>query len=193
MNTDKLEDSKRAAKLYWKSRMDGKKSQEYMALSLGVSKNTVSNWEKGTSCPSMRQTAEWFRVLGLNPFRYYLEYYYPEAYENVSYDNVTELLHNYIDNMAINSQKELAYLFLGNHGSSVGSVLQMLTAHLHTDLRSRVGVAELIARNYELCEATDSLVCKDDVLPNMELLKNSIELGHKAVINGNTGYTIARE
>ena len=37
----RLETAKRFSKIWWKSRADGKKSQEYMALSIGVSKRVL--------------------------------------------------------------------------------------------------------------------------------------------------------
>lgn len=42
----RIERVKRFAKIWWKSRADAGKSQEFMALSLGVSKKTIQNWEK---------------------------------------------------------------------------------------------------------------------------------------------------
>lgn len=52
-NESRIERAKRFAKVWWKSRDDVGKSQEFMALSMGVSKKTIQNWEKGLSSPNL--------------------------------------------------------------------------------------------------------------------------------------------
>ena len=76
----RIERAKRFSKIWWQSRADSGKSQEYMALGLGVSKKTIQNWEKGITSPDLFQSSEWFRLLGLNPLHYYLEFLYPDAF-----------------------------------------------------------------------------------------------------------------
>ena len=68
--TEMNERAKRFALMFSKSRAKMKKSQEFMALGLGVSKKTIQNWENGTSSPTFFQSSEWFRILGLNPMPY---------------------------------------------------------------------------------------------------------------------------
>ena len=80
MEESRIDRVNRFSKIWWQSRADAKKSQEYMALSLGVSKKTIQNWEKGTSSPDLFQGCEWFRVLGLNPMPYYLAFLYPDTF-----------------------------------------------------------------------------------------------------------------
>lgn len=185
--------AERQAKMFWKSRNDAGKSQEYMALSIGVSKNTVSNWERGLSSPTIRQMGKWFKAIGLNPLRYLLNYYHGDAFDSAKIEDddieVSKILHDTIDLMPIRYQLILLFILAGSHGSSYASVLEMIDAHLHCDMRSRVGVADLIARNFELCEAIGTLVCDSDTMPNLELLLQSIELGKNAAFNNQQGYT----
>ena len=104
----------RFSKIWWKSRADAGKSQEFMALSLGVSKKTILNWERGLSAPNLFQRAEWFRVLGLNPTHYHLEYLYPDAFGDATTANndarVEETLVSMIKN-ATAKEKKTASLF----------------------------------------------------------------------------------
>ena len=78
----RVDQAKRFAKIWWQSSADADKSQEYMALGIGVSKKTIQNWEKGVSSPDLFQSIEWFRLLAQNPLHYYLEFLYPSLFES---------------------------------------------------------------------------------------------------------------
>ena len=178
---------KRFSKIWWQSRADAKKSQEYMALSLGVSKKTIQNWEKGTSSPDLFQGCEWFRVLGLNPMPYYLAFLYPDTFGTPqAFDNedaVEKALILLIRQSSAAEKKELLFLMSGHHGSSWHSLLQMFTAHCHTSMRSRV-----ILENYEMEEKTGTLVCPQDIPPDLNVLRSAISQGKNAVQNGEVSY-----
>lgn len=108
-NESRIERAKRFAKVWWKSRDDVGKSQEFMALSMGVSKKTIQNWEKGLSSPNLFQATEWFRVLGLNPIKYYMEFLYPNFFDKTSLDNESELNEKLNNLIKISSAKENLY------------------------------------------------------------------------------------
>ena len=105
---------KRFSKIWWQSRADSQKSQEYMALSLGVSKKTIQNWEKGVSAPDLFQGCEWFRVLGLNPMPYYLAFLFPDifgtphAFENDR--NIEQALSLLIEQSSSMEKRQLLFL-----------------------------------------------------------------------------------
>lgn len=188
------ERAERFAKIWWQSRMDAKKSQEYMALNLGVSKRTIQNWEHGASSPDLFQSTEWFRVLGQNPIHYYLAYLYPHLFDNLSTvdedeKKIEEALMHIVQNTTSLEKRQLLYLMSGNHGSSWYFLLQMFTAHCHTTMRSRVSAARMIAENYEMEEAAGHLVCKDEVLPDIDVLNYAIQQGKQAAQDGKYGYT----
>ena len=84
MEDSRIDRITRFSKIWWQSRADAEKSQEFMALGLGVSKKTVQNWEKGISAPDLFQGSEWFRILGLNPLPYYLAFLFPELFGDIS-------------------------------------------------------------------------------------------------------------
>ena len=182
----------RFSKIWWKSRADAGKSQEFMALSLGVSKKTILNWERGLSAPNLFQCAEWFRVLGLNPTPYHLEYLYPGAFGDATAANddekVEETLISMKKNATSKEKKQLIYLMSGNHGSSWYALLQLLTMHCQTSLQSRLNAARIIIDNYEIESKTKKIVDSDGVKPDLDLIKSAMAQCKKAAQRGQKGY-----
>lgn len=191
-NESRIERAKRFAKVWWKSRDDVGKSQEFMALSMGVSKKTIQNWEKGLSSPNLFQTTEWFRVLGLNPIKYYMEFLYPNFFDKTSLDNESELnekLNNLIKISSAKEKKELIYIMSGTHGSSWPALLQLFAMYCQISLQSRVIVAKIVLENYEMEEKMGRLVNSDKIKPDLELLKSAISICKAATKNGYYGYS----
>lgn len=189
----KADKKKRFAQIWAISRIDAGKTQDFMAKGLGISKKTVQNWENGVTAPDFFMGSEWFRVLGINPLPYYLSYVFPVLFADISPndsdDSIEQALILLIKNSTPIEKRELLYLMAGRHGSSWYSLLQMFTAHCHTSMKSRVGVARNILENFEIESATGQLVCETNVMPDIEMLRNAISEGKKSVIAGNTGYT----
>lgn len=168
------------------------KSQEFMALSMGVSKKTIQNWEKGLSSPNLFQATEWFRVLGLNPIKYYMEFLYPNFFDKTSLDNESELnekLNNLIKISSAKEKKELIYIMSGTHGSSWPALLQLFAMYCQISLQSRVIVAKIVLENYEMEEKMGRLVNSDKIKPDLELLKSAISICKAATKNGYYGYS----
>ena len=197
MEESRIDRVSRFSKIWWKSRADADKSQEFMALGLGVSKKTVQNWEKGISAPDLFQGSEWFRILGLNPLPYYLAFLYPDLFGDISPDKSDEeinlSLHHLIDQATPIEKRQLLFLMAGKHGSSWYALLQMLTAHCHTSMQCRVGTARIVLDNYEMQQETGELVCTDNVLPDLDVLRNAIESGKSAAQQKRPGYTTVPE
>ncbi|MGN0628627.1 MAG: helix-turn-helix transcriptional regulator [Oscillospiraceae bacterium] len=188
----RIQRATRFSKIWWKSRADSGKSQEYMAMGLGVSKKTIQNWEKGITSPDLFQGSEWFRLLGLNPLHYYLEFLYPEAFASDADeddDKRTEaVLISLIKQNTPMEKRQLLYLISGNHGSSWYALLQMFTAHCHTSMQSRAAAASLVAGNYEVERDNCKLICPDDIQPDMQVLKDAVLQGQNAARNNDKGY-----
>lgn len=180
----------RLADMHSKARIDAHKSQEYMSLELGVAKKTVQNWEKGISSPSFFQSVEWFRVLGLNPFPYYLEYYYNKPNDHPTDDEVEEEWNKLNKILPVWVKKALLFIFFGRHGSSPMSLIQLTLAHIHTPLKSRVINGTIIKHNYDMAAAQDELICKDSILPDIEMLESTINEGKASAIKNEFGYTV---
>ncbi|MGD6877820.1 helix-turn-helix transcriptional regulator [Bacillus infantis] len=182
----------RVAQMFSSSRYDAGKSQEYMAAELGVSKKTIQNWEKGVSSPSMFQFAEWFRCLSLNPMPYLLNMLYPGLYDdmNNSDENIEETFRSLCDEIPISDKKAWIFIYTGKHGSSAHSLIQLLLAHLHTPLTTRVTQADAISSTYELHRDLGTLICPDDIMPDVDDLEKSRKKARVAVMNKEYGYSI---
>ena len=189
----KQEKAKRLARIWIDSRKKAGKTQEYMANGLSVSTKTVQNWEKGITAPDLYMSSEWFDLLGINPLPYYLSFMYPELFENIAPEDSDEKLEtalmSLIKKSTMTEKRQLLFLMAGSHGSSWYSLLQMFTAHCHTDLRSRVMAAQLILENYEMDKSTNRLVCPKNIQPDIDILREAVENGKKAVYNNKKGYT----
>ena len=169
-----------------------KKSQEYMAMELGVSKRTVQNWEKGISSPTFFQSLEWFRILHTNPLPYFLALVYPDKLKGLKGTDSDEKINEAFDVLAktlsIGAKRALLYLYYGEHGSSPNAILQMMLAHLHTPLQSRITQAIVTAHMYEMEKELDHLICKDNILPNMDTLNDAILKARLAALHHEYGY-----
>ena len=58
-----MNNDRRIADLLYNTRTKAGLSQEKIAEMLGKSKQTVRNWEKGTSTPNLNEFVMWYRVL----------------------------------------------------------------------------------------------------------------------------------
>lgn len=184
---------KRFADIHYNARVSANRSQEFMALELGVAKKTIQNWEKGLSSPSFFQSLEWFRVLNTNPFPYYLDVIYPDKVEGVKPsdddETINEAFNNLIQNISINDKRALLYLYYGKHGSSPHSVIQLVLAHLHLPLTLRINDACNVDTNYKMAKELDMLVCPDNIQPDLSDFKRSIVLAIEASKDNRDSYT----
>lgn len=160
------------------TRSESKKSQEYIALELGISRRTVLNWENGISEPTIGQAIAWFKLVDKNPIPYLLQNIYPEM-DRISHRDddakIQAALLQLISDLPADAVRQLMYLFFGNHGSSPRTVLQMVTAHLQTPMKDRIVQEQLIATNYEIAKRTNSLTRPEHIQPDMEYLNAAIE------------------
>lgn len=159
------------------TRNESGKSQEYMALELGVTRRTIVNWENGTSEPSVSQAMNWFTLTGKNPIPYLLQKAYPNMDKISPLDDDAKILTalmQLINDLPAEGVRQLMYLFFGNHGSSPRAVLQMVNAHLQTPMKDRIAQGQLIATNYEIAKRTGTLAKPDHIQPDLEYLNAAI-------------------
>lgn len=172
------------------------KSQEYIALELGVARKTVQNWEKGISEPSVGQAIDWFRLLGVSPLPYFLQIVHEDA-EGLNSKNFDakgrEALLKFVSELPEESLRQLLYLFYGTHGSSPRAVLNMVTAHLQTPLEDRVTSSTLILKSYELAKKRGRVTEKEHVQPNLELLRTAINMGEAAAVEEKNAYIMKKD
>jgi len=187
----------RFAEMHVAARKTAGRSQEYMALELGVSKKTVQNWEKGISSPSYFQSLEWFSALNVNPFPHYLSFSFPDEFQHLNGkdgdDKIEEAFDTLVEQLPIRSKRALIYLFYGNHGSSPNAILQLMLAYLHTPLKSRIAQAVLTKNVYEMEKALNNIICPENILPDMESLDRAIYKARKAALDRETSYSIVDE
>ena len=190
---DNIEYAKNFSEMLSKARYESGKSLEYMAHSLGISKQTCINYEKGTSYPNLKLAMQWFEVLGINFHRPLMELMYPDLYKNISADDTDDKIGSaivdFISTLPTKAQRQIAYLFLGEHGSDPSSLLQLFTAYLHLPLQNRVSIASAIYEAYEMCDQLGVLVCPEHIKIDKNTLKSAITSGKKAVVNNQSGYT----
>jgi len=195
----KKDDKKKAkkvsnlSKVWLDTRTKCGKTREFMGKALNVSDKTIQNWENGFTAPDVISAIDWFKVLGLNPLPYFISYLNPNLFDPDKADDadnqvVEDTLNDLVNHLNIEEKRQLLFLMAGQHGSSFHSQLQMFTAHAHTSMQSRVGVSRTILANYNMEAATDRLVCKKDVGPDLELLEKAVDAGYQAVLDGRNGY-----
>lgn len=171
-------------------------SQDKMAERLGVGRRAIQDWEAGRTAPNFIKTVEWFHALGVNPWRPLLNLAYPELFaplkinEEDKDDMVLTALIEYIQSASPVERRQLLFLISGAHGSSWIGLLQMMLAHVHTPLISRVPVCTTIWANYKMAQANNRLVCPTQAPPDLKKLEDALHAGSSAAIQGKDAYTI---
>lgn len=194
MTQSRTERVKAFADIHTKARVDAGKSQEFMAIELGVAKKTIQNWEKGISAPTFFQSLEWFRILNINPFPYYMSLMYPKELQHIKSANTDDEINAAFDiltkHISIEDKRALLYIYNGRHGGDPHTIINLMLAYLHTPLQTRITQAMLISNIYELQVALDSLICKDDVMPNVTELNESLMRARVAALHKEYGYSV---
>lgn len=181
----------RFANIHKQVRIEQKQSQEFMALELGVSKKTIQNWEKGVSSPTFLQSLRWFRALRINPLPYYMSIASPykcEVSPKSSDDEIDIALNEVIKNLSPQSKRALLFLFMGKHGSSAYSVLQLTLAHLHLPIKERYIDACSVVWKYKIAKSLGETICNDDILPDIDTLDDAIDKAQESVLKREYGY-----
>lgn len=179
------------AEVLRRTRNESGKSQESMAFELQVARKTIQNWESGTSEPSVSQFIEWFKVVGKNPLPFLLQNVYPEM-DKIDINNddakLRKALIGIIEQLPAEGMRQLMFLFYANHGSDPRAVMNLVTAHLQTPMKDRVTQAEVVCKNYEMAKKKGTVVQPDYIQPDIECVRNAINKGEEAFVNGFNEY-----
>lgn len=174
------------------TRYDAGISQQKMADMLSVSKKTIQNWESGYSEPLFSQLFMWFEVIDLQPQPYLLKLLYQNEFKKNTVDftekDVDNALIALLPSMSVELKKEILYLFYGRHGSSPDSVMEMVTAHLHTPLRHRINISEEIITNYEIAYSMGEVIEPKEAVPDIEKLKKATSNARDAILKKKNSY-----
>lgn len=193
---DRFERIKQFSLMHSQVRTKLGKSQEYMAAELHVSKKTIQNWEKGISSPSFFQSLEWFRVLNVNPFPYYLRILFPDELfikDKLDESKIEEAFVALAENLSINTKRALLYLFYGEHGSSPNAVIQLLLAHLHLPMKDRIAPATIVSNMYDMEKELGNIVCPENIQPDMNTLNYAIHKGKTSAMKNEKSYGIVED
>lgn len=190
-----MNNTERIAALLYNARTKAGCSQENIAEMLDISKQTVRNWEKGTSTPNLHEFVMWYRVLGMNCFRDIMRLIHPELYEDFegSHSDVEQRrngLFKYLADCPPGEVDKLAFLIFGAHGSEWPSMLDEYVANAHCSMASRTAVCRLIIDNYELESITGDLVEPEKAKPNLQNLHSAHDAGRQAAQLKKNEYTM---
>lgn len=167
------------------ARLKADKSQKYMAQAMGKSLSTIKNWETGVAVPNLANMLEWYSVLNQNPLAGFLTVAYPDKYKELSSSSesteIRKALLHYLSEIATDEEiRKLSFCIFGNTGSSWHSQLDMLTAHNHCTMRSRVMNGWNIYNNYLMEEAREELINTEHIMPDMENFSDAINRGQQS-------------
>lgn len=182
----------RFGEMHMRARNISGKSREYMSMELGVSKKTIQNWENGLSSPSFFQSLEWFHVLNINPFPFYVSFLYPDKIpmqkSDYTDEEVNDAFASLIENLSVADKRAWLFLYYGPHGSSPKSILQLIIAHLHLPIESRIINALQVVGIYELHKQLGSTICNSSIEPDIENLKSALNKARQSAMQKDQGY-----
>lgn len=192
MLDSRKERAERFAEMHARARLTAGKSQEYMAYEMGIAKKTVQNWERGKTSPTFFQSLEWFRILKINPTPLYFRMMFPDEKQGISPEDsdaaIDSAFNDFTKNLSIDDKRALLYLYLGGHGSSPHSVIQLLLAHLHTPIRARITNAVVILNNYQIEKQRGGLICPKNISPDIDNLNRAVNRAQLSAIENRESY-----
>lgn len=179
----------RLASILAYTRNSAKISQAGMAKLMDISKNTVQNWENGSSAPDLVKTCMWLHTAGYGPipaFKMMVTNDYNKPGSEA--DKIkNEALQN-LDEMTIEELKLFNFIMSGNHGSSPYALLIEMAMNLMCDIGDRTTVACVVNNNYENSEATGRLKYTDEIQPDVQAFSMALENARVACRAGRDGY-----
>lgn len=168
---------------------------EDMAFEIGISRASVARIETGEYVPDLD---EWKRICDVchrDSMRSLLAVLKPDIYAKLttcgSIGDTLSALDDYLHHYSTeHTQREIAYMVLGDHGSDAVAIIELVTAYLHLPLYMRHGIAHMILASYKEANRLDILNCPDNVQPDIVMLDNAIEAGTKASLSGKERYNL---
>lgn len=191
-----IEISDRCGELLAMSRTKAKISRSKMSREIGVSESTIKAWEVGQGSPTIPLIVQWFRVTGCNPFRYMLDFFWPEYYLNLNFESSDEKIRRaiqfYISDVAGKSEIEkLHYLVFNDFGGDWKGLLDMISAHVSVSLNSRCRIAEIILTSYEFSVVNHTARFLTDIKLNCKLLLDAVNQAKSATLIHKNGYSVS--
>lgn len=192
----KIEMADRCGVMLSRIRNEAGISRRKMSEAIHISESTIKAWEAGQGSPSLSLLMEWFRVVGEGPFSYLLEFYWPDTFSNLSPASRDADLRNaflvYLREVAGAGEiLKLHYLIYGSHGSSWDGLVEMFCAHVHTSLKCRYKIADIIHTSFEISAANHQLTVPQTKLLDIALLDEAIYAAHGATLSHKQSYIVS--
>lgn len=168
-------------------------SKAKMADKLFLDERTYGRYESGESSPSLPEALVMLDRMDVPALPTILKYLQPETYGDLSpkapEGNVRQALADYVlHNASDRDVRQLAYILLGPHGSSVDAQLQLFCAIDHLPMDARLMIAKLTLNAWEIEASRGDTINPDYAQPDIELLREAIIRAHNAVIEGRSHY-----
>lgn len=168
-------------------------SQEHMAQELGVSTQTVRNWESGRSEPGFASFLGWLKICHVDLVRAALDLAEPQIYHGIDSGSdlscIRAAMIDYINNHASASfLRAAAFITLQRQRDPV---MTLFVAYLRLPLHHAQRNARCIRDDYILAERRGELVPGLD--PDMALLDRAAEAGRGAALAGKNTYTMEED
>lgn len=171
-------------------------SRRIMSTYINASETTIKSWENGQGSPTLSALLDWFHAAGEQPFGYMLEFFWPEAYKNLSMKSSDEELRNalsvYLEEVAGPREiRKLHYLIMGKYEGQWSGVLDMFCTYSHMSLRNRYKIAEIIQTSFDL-SISDPYYSQNE-LSDYALLHGAIQAARLATLDHKQGYSLIHE
>lgn len=189
-----IEIADRCGEILAKSRTNAGLSRKVLSQKIGISESTIKAWEMGQGSPGLPLMFEWFNAAGCNPFRYLLDFFWPEHFRGLTYrsndDELRKALNVYINETASQTEiKRLYFLVFNRFGGEWSGILDLFCAHAHTSINSRCRIAEIIETSYELSLANDTKKAPEIKL-NRPLFSKAIRSAKASAMVHKDGYIV---
>lgn len=192
-----IERAVRLAKTLKESREKFKKTQDYMAMGLNVSKNTIGNWEKGIAKPDLLEFLDWFELVGTNPNPYINNFINPMlkvlSNGNADIEALREEVIILDESITEEEIRFRMYVEQGDHGSDRYALRQLCKAYLQLPIEYRAIISDMVLDIFFLCLAKGTLNSAPEIEVDVDALEKAIRCGHNAALEGRYGYVIKDE
>lgn len=190
-----IEIADRCSEMLARDRTNAKLSRKMISREIGVSESTIKAWEMGQGSPTLPVLVEWFKATGCNPFRAFIDFFWPELFQGLSAEksdgDFRRALSVYFSEIAGQLEiQKLHFLVFNDFGGEWSGLLDMFCAHSQMSLKSRCRMAEMIQIAYELSRANNNARILSDFEVNRVFLLDAIEAAKKASLIHKDGYII---
>lgn len=168
-------------------------SKAKMAERVDLDARTYTRYEAGESAPTLPEFIRMLERVDAPALPVILKHIYPETFGTLGPDSDTwskrKALSDFIIRDASDREvSQLAYFIFGPHGSTMEGQLQLITALNHLPMDARLASAKLILNFLEIETDRGKLINPDYIMPDTEILRQSIIHAHEAVVAGRNNY-----